>query len=112
AGGLLLQAVRCTRSAARECSSHAVLPDPLRASRSRHPRCACSNRLSCKELVMSRKLNVAVAQMGPVHLADTRESVVRRLVAMLRESKGRGAQFVVFPELALTTFFPRYWMTE
>jgi predicted amidohydrolase len=61
---------------------------------------------------MARKLNLAVAQMGPVHLADSRELVVRRLVAMLREAKGRGAQFVVFPELALTTFFPRYWMTE
>ncbi|HEY1328518.1 MAG TPA: N-carbamoyl-D-amino-acid hydrolase [Casimicrobiaceae bacterium] len=61
---------------------------------------------------MARKLNLAVAQMGPVHLADSRESVVHRLVEMLREAKGRGAQLVVFPELALTTFFPRYWMTE
>jgi len=60
---------------------------------------------------MTRKLNLAVAQMGPVHLADTRERVVQRLLAMLREAKGRGAEFVVFPELALTTFFPRYWMT-
>ena len=24
----------------------------------------------------------------------------------------RGARFVVFPELALTTFFPRWWMTD
>ena len=60
---------------------------------------------------MTRKVNLAVAQMGPVHLADTRERVVQRLLAMLREAKGRGAEFVVFPELALTTFFPRYWMT-
>jgi len=61
---------------------------------------------------MSRKLSLAVAQMGPIHLADSRESAVRRLMAMLREAKGRGAEFVVFPELALTTFFPRYWMTD
>jgi len=60
----------------------------------------------------SRRLGLAVAQMGPVHLADSRAAVVRRLVAMLREAASRGAQFVVFPELALTTFFPRYWMTE
>ena len=59
-----------------------------------------------------RTLGLAVAQMGPVHLADSRESVVKRLVAMMRDAKGRGAQFVVFPELALTTFFPRYWMSE
>ena len=60
----------------------------------------------------TRKLGLAVAQMGPVHLADSREQVVRRLVAMLREAKARGAEMVVFPELALTTFFPRYWMEE
>lgn len=59
-----------------------------------------------------RTLGLAVAQMGPVHLADSREQVVRRLVAMLREAKARGAEMVVFPELALTTFFPRYWMDE
>jgi len=57
-------------------------------------------------------MGLAVAQMGPVHLADSRAAVVKRLVAMLREAAGRGAQFVVFPELALTTFFPRYWMSE
>lgn len=53
---------------------------------------------------------LAVAQMGPVQLADTRQAVVVRLVRMLREAKARGADFVVFPEMALTTFFPRYWM--
>ncbi|ANN76607.1 N-carbamoyl-D-amino-acid hydrolase [Bordetella flabilis] len=60
----------------------------------------------------ARKFGLAVAQMGPVHLADSRQAVVKRLVAMLREAAARQAQFVVFPELALTTFFPRYWMTE
>jgi predicted amidohydrolase len=61
---------------------------------------------------MSRKLGVAVAQLGPIHLADDRRSVVRRLLEMLREAHAAGARFVVFPELALTTFFPRYWMTD
>src|ERR1700730_44776 len=61
---------------------------------------------------MPRKLHAAIAQLGPIHLADSRESVVKRLIAMLREAHGRGATFVVFPELALTTFFPRYWMTD
>lgn len=58
-----------------------------------------------------RKLGLAVAQMGPVNLADDRDRVVKRLVDMLREAHGRNADFVVFPELALTTFFPRYWMS-
>ncbi|HTT81254.1 MAG TPA: N-carbamoyl-D-amino-acid hydrolase [Stellaceae bacterium] len=61
---------------------------------------------------MSRKMRAAVAQLGPIHRADGRDAVVRRLVALLREAHGQGARFVVFPELALTTFFPRWWMTE
>jgi len=61
---------------------------------------------------MSRKLKAAVAQLGPIHLADTRGAVLKRLMAMLREAHAGGAKFVVFPELALTTFFPRYWMTD
>jgi predicted amidohydrolase len=61
---------------------------------------------------MSRKLRAAVAQLGPIHLADSRAAVVKRLCALLREAHGQGARFVVFPELALTTFFPRYWMTD
>ena len=58
---------------------------------------------------MSRRLKVACAQLGPIHLADDRRSVVKRLLAMLKEAGGQGCRFVVFPELALTTFFPRYW---
>ena len=61
---------------------------------------------------MSRKLRAAVAQLGPIHLADSRAAVVKRLCALLREAHGNGARFVVFPELALTTFFPRWWMTD
>jgi predicted amidohydrolase len=59
-----------------------------------------------------RTLGLAVAQMGPVHLADERPAVVKRMIELMREAKSRGARFVVFPELALTTFFPRYWMTQ
>ncbi len=58
---------------------------------------------------MTRRLKVASAQLGPIHLADQRVPVVRRLLAMLKEAHGQGCRFVVFPELALTTFFPRYW---
>jgi predicted amidohydrolase len=61
-------------------------------------------------MIMPRTMSLAVAQMGPVYRADSRRAVVARLVEMLREAKGRRADLVVFPELALTTFFPRYWM--
>jgi predicted amidohydrolase len=60
----------------------------------------------------SRKLGIAAAQLGPVNLADSREAVVKRLVALFREAAGRGAKFIVFPELALTTFFSRYWFED
>jgi predicted amidohydrolase len=58
------------------------------------------------------RFGLAVAQLGPVHLADSRAAVVQRLLAMMREAAARGAKMVVFPELALTTFFPRYWMDD
>src|SRR3954467_4613109 len=58
---------------------------------------------------MARHLRLAAAQLGPLHLADTRTSATKRLVNLMREAHGMGAKFVVFPELAFTTFFPRYW---
>jgi predicted amidohydrolase len=61
---------------------------------------------------MSRYLKVAAAQLGPIHRADTREAVVKRLIALLREAASSGCKLVVFPELALTTFFPRYYMED
>ena len=61
---------------------------------------------------MSRKIRIAAAQLGAINLADTRAVVVKRLVAMLREAASMGAKFVVFPELAFTTFFPRYWYDD
>ena len=57
---------------------------------------------------MTRKMAVAAAQLGPVALGESRTQVTARLCALLAEARGRGARFVVFPELALTTFFPRY----
>ncbi len=50
--------------------------------------------------------------MGPIARGDGRERVVARLLDMMREAKARGSDLVVFPELALTTFFPRWWMED
>ena len=50
--------------------------------------------------------------MGPVQREHTREQVVRRLVAMLQQAHRMGAELVVFPELALTTFFPRWFVDD
>lgn len=60
---------------------------------------------------MTRNLLTAAAQMGPIAKSETRADAVRRLIAMMHEAKGRGCELVVFTELALTTFFPR-WLIE
>lgn len=61
---------------------------------------------------MSRIVRVAAAQMGPIQKDDSRESVVQRLVTLLHDAKSKGADLVVFPELALTTFFPRWYVED
>jgi N-carbamoyl-D-amino-acid hydrolase len=61
---------------------------------------------------VSREVRVAAAQMGPVERADSRDTVVERLIELLRDAAEQGAQLVAFPELALTTFFPRWWFDD
>ena len=61
---------------------------------------------------MSRVLTVGAAQLGPIPLADTRTPVVDRLIALLRSGSAAGCHLVVFPELTLTTFFPRWWVAD
>jgi hypothetical protein len=58
-----------------------------------------------------RIVTVGAAQLGPIARAEPRASVVARLLALLRQAHARGCTLVVFPELALTTFFPR-WLIE
>ncbi len=59
---------------------------------------------------MSRTILVAGAQMGPTQRADSRAATLARLVALLEQAAAKGAKLVVFPELAFTTFFPRWPM--
>ena len=61
---------------------------------------------------MERFITVAGAQMGPIARDESRQQVVSRLLELMREAKARGGDIVVFPELALTTFFPRWWMED
>ncbi|OGA71896.1 MAG: N-carbamoyl-D-amino-acid hydrolase [Betaproteobacteria bacterium RIFCSPLOWO2_12_FULL_67_28] len=57
---------------------------------------------------MSRIVTVGAAQLGPIARAQTRPQVVKRLLELLHAAKSHGCDLVVFPELALTTFFPRW----
>ncbi|RUV73255.1 MAG: N-carbamoyl-D-amino-acid hydrolase [Mesorhizobium sp.] len=57
---------------------------------------------------MARDLTIAVCQTGPIQKSAERSETVDRLVALLERAAAAGAEIAVFPELALTTFFPRW----
>ena len=57
---------------------------------------------------MSRFLTVGAAQMGPISRHESRASTVKRLMELMKEAKSFNCDIVAFPELALTTFFPRW----
>jgi predicted amidohydrolase len=58
---------------------------------------------------MTRILRIGAAQSGPIQKDQSREVVIARLLELMKEAHGRGCDLVVFTELALTTFFPRYF---
>lgn len=55
-----------------------------------------------------RNVRVAAAQLGAIQKADSREAVVARMIALMDQAAAQKADFIVYPELALTTFFPRW----
>jgi predicted amidohydrolase len=60
---------------------------------------------------MPRYLTVGAAQLGPIARAETRKSVIGRLLSLMRDAHHLRCDLIAFPELALTTFFPR-WQIE
>jgi predicted amidohydrolase len=61
---------------------------------------------------MSRNITVAAAQLGPIQMAEPRSVAVERMVRLMERAHRRGVELVVFPELALTTFFPRHYHAD
>ena len=57
-----------------------------------------------------RRLVVSAGQLGPIHRNESRASVVDRLIRLLEQAHSEGAELIAFPELALTTFFPRWYV--
>jgi len=47
---------------------------------------------------MPRSITLAAAQMGPVTRSESRAAVVRRMLDLMRQGAGMGAQVVAFPE--------------
>ena len=50
--------------------------------------------------------------MGGNQLADPREKILGRMLKLLDEAASKGAKLVAFPELAFTTFFPRWQIDD
>jgi predicted amidohydrolase len=59
-----------------------------------------------------RLVTVGAAQLGPIQKADGRQQVVARMLDLMHQAKHKGCDLIVYPELALTTFFPRWYMTD
>jgi predicted amidohydrolase len=55
-----------------------------------------------------REVKVAAAQLGPIQKTDPRQAVVARMLDLMNQAKAEGCDLIVYPELALTTFFPRW----
>lgn len=56
---------------------------------------------------MSRPITVAAAQLGPNQETASRQEIADRLLALLDRAVAEGVQLLVYPELALTTYFPK-----
>ncbi|MCP3391520.1 N-carbamoyl-D-amino-acid hydrolase [Bradyrhizobium sp. CCGB12] len=61
---------------------------------------------------MARFVNVAAGQLGPIARSETRTEIVARLKALMRQAHASGCDLIVYPELALTTFFPRWYFED
>ena len=61
---------------------------------------------------MTRNIIIGAAQLGPISRLDSRTSAVDRMIKLMDEAKQQGVELIVFPELALTTFFPRWYIED
>ncbi|PYQ00576.1 MAG: N-carbamoyl-D-amino-acid hydrolase, partial [Acidobacteria bacterium] len=56
---------------------------------------------------MPRHIKVAAAQMGPNNEGTPREEIVERMLVLLESAARDGVELIVYPEMALTTYFPK-----
>jgi N-carbamoyl-D-amino-acid hydrolase len=56
---------------------------------------------------MARYLKIAAAQMGPNQEGASRDEIVERMLALLADAVHQGAELIAYPEMALTTYFPK-----
>jgi len=58
---------------------------------------------------MPRIVTVGAAQLGPIARTHSRAQAVERMITLLRQAASHGCELVVFPECALTAFFPHWY---
>lgn len=56
---------------------------------------------------MTRTVKIAAAQMGPNNESSSREAVLARMMILMDNAIDEGVEILVYPELALTTYFPK-----
>ncbi len=56
---------------------------------------------------MPRYVKVAAAQMGPNNDGTPREVIVERMLGLLEQAIRDGVELIAYPEMALTTYFPK-----
>src|SRR2546430_1676046 len=56
---------------------------------------------------MPRQIKVAAAQMGPNNEGTPREEIVERMLVLLESAARDGVELIAYPEMALTTYFPK-----
>src|SRR5881394_4156260 len=56
---------------------------------------------------MPRYLKVAAARLGPNNEGTSREEIVERMLRLLAEAAREGVELIAYPEMALTTYFPK-----
>jgi N-carbamoyl-D-amino-acid hydrolase len=61
---------------------------------------------------LPRIVTMAAAQLGPIPRSESRAQVVERLLVLMRDAAARGADIIVYPEAALTAFFPHWWIED
>src|SRR5947209_7349879 len=54
-----------------------------------------------------RHIKIAAAQMGPNNEGTSREEIVERMLGLLAEAVREGVELIAYPEMALTTYFPK-----
>jgi N-carbamoyl-D-amino-acid hydrolase len=56
---------------------------------------------------MARHIKIAAAQMGPNNEGVSREEVVERMLDLLEQAGREQVDLIAYPEMALTTYFPK-----